>query len=225
MNAKIKSVMMAFLLSFVVIHGNTHEVLAQEWYDALCDSTQSEVSIKPEYKRVVRRAIRYYHHTKLDGWEWTPRYRGFVGQGVTLECGSHEVIKKGKIWTSHGYLLNPFVYAGGGMAFSYGDSFGYGDGYWFVPIFSHVRGELHKLFKNNISPYLDTRIGYAFGDLHGFYLAPQIGCHFYIGGVLGWSIGIGYEALAGNNHVEYHYGKWTRKRLINCVEITTAWDF
>lgn len=143
------------------------------------------------------------------GWESAPRYRGFVGESVTVDFYYEDVASK--VFTSHGCLISPYIYVGGGL----------GVQYWVdeeevdVPIFAHARGEFHKSFRKNVSPYWDAKMGYTVGYDSGFYFAPQVGCHFYFShSKFGLGIGLGYEGT-----VDYWDG------LIGGLEISFAFDF
>jgi hypothetical protein len=125
---------------------------------------------------------------KSYGWGRAPRYRGFIGESYILHTGDIEEDRT-CLWTSHGCQINPYLYAGVGVGVNYW----FDSESWSVPIFAHVRSELHKVFHKNFSPYLDAKIGYSVADCEGFYFAPQIGCHFYFGhSNAGISVGVGY---------------------------------
>lgn len=143
------------------------------------------------------------------GWNRAPRYRGFVGESVLFSEGS---TTRYMVYTSHGCQINPYLYAGLGI----GGNFTWdGDGFW-MPIFAHARGEIHNVFKKNVSPYLDTKIGYSVGDLYGFYCTPAVGCHFYFGhSNVGLSAEVGYMIQSGE-------WNWYSE---NGVSVSVALDF
>lgn len=157
----------------------------------------------------------------LYGWEQAPRYRGFVGNSYIFgvdDCNEGREF----LYTSHGCQINPFLYVGGGVGINYWlDREIYG-----VPVFGHVRSELHRLFKKNFSPYLDVKMGYSLSDVEGFYFAPSVGCHFYFGhSKTGISVGVGYVLQNTEyEYYDYHYGD-SPKYNLGGVECTVAFDF
>lgn len=159
------------------------------------------------------------------GWGKAPRYRGFVGDSYILGTGHGYVADREFLYTSHGIQINPFFYAGAGVGVNYwlaggGDD---NDPTWSVPIFAHLRGELHRAFKKNVSPYLDAKIGYSFFDVEGLYFAPSVGCHFYFGhSITGLSVGFGYVM---HNVNVYYSSSYYDKEVISGLEFTVAFDF
>ncbi len=144
------------------------------------------------------------------GWNRAPRYRGFVGESVIFNTDGDYT--RYMVYTSHGCQINPYVYAGLGIGGNYTWD---RDGFW-MPIFGHVRGEIHNVLKKNVSPYLDTKIGYSVGDLSGFYCAPAAGCHFYFGhSNIGLSAEVGYMVQKGD------WGWYSE----NGVTVSVALDF
>ncbi|MBQ9639970.1 MAG: hypothetical protein IJV06_00190 [Bacteroidaceae bacterium] len=94
--------------------------------------------------------------------------------------------------TTHGYQINPYVFAGVGAGVNcYRKS---GKTSWGVPIFADVRG---NLLNNSISPFLDLKIGYSVADISGFYFSPSIGCRFAISQKAAFTLSIGYEMQKG----------------------------
>ncbi len=155
------------------------------------------------------------------GWEKAPRYRGFIGDSYILPTGDIEEDRT-FLWTSHGCQIMPYLYAGIGAGVNYWlDSES-----WSVPVFAHVRGELHKLFHKNFSPYFDTKIGYSFADCEGLYFAPQVGCHFYFGhSKTGISVGVGYTLQNLKYDWQYYGHKENGYLNASGVEFTVAFDF
>lgn len=92
------------------------------------------------------------------GWVSAPRYRGFVGESVVVGVEDTEDTRS-QVFTSHGCQINPYLYVGGGLAVNYwieDESFN-------IPVFAHIRSEIHKAYNKRVSPYLETRIGYSVG--------------------------------------------------------------
>ncbi len=154
------------------------------------------------------------------GWEKAPRYRGFFGESYIFHTGDIDE-DRDYIWTSHGCQINPWVYVGAGAGVNYW----FDSESWSVPVFAHVRSEIHKLFRKNVSPYVDAKLGYSFADVEGVYFAPQVGCHFYFGhSKTGISVGIGYTLQ--NYKVESSYSGHHNSHNLNAggVELTVALD-
>ena len=115
-------------------------------------------------------------------------YRGFADFSYTLGVGdwgkNHDRVG---IMTSHGYQIAPQFFAGLGVGFNY-----YYDGNdeaCSLPVFAHFRSDI---LENEITPYLDLRVGYSFLDVKGFYINPSVGCRFELNDNLGLNVGIGY---------------------------------
>lgn len=113
-------------------------------------------------------------------------YRGFVDLSYTLSVGdgsaNHDRVG---LMTSHGYQIAPQFFAGLGVGFNYfyeGEAFN-------LPVFAHFRSDI---LENEITPYVDLRVGYSFLDIKGFYLNPGLGCRFELNDNLGLSVGVGY---------------------------------
>ena len=111
-------------------------------------------------------------------------YRGFVEWDYTLGVGNAS-IDRISISTSHGYQIAPQFFIGAGASFSYYyDYEAYG-----IPLYVHMRSDL---LNNEITPYIDLKVGYSIGDSEGIYLNPSIGCRFSLTENLGLSVGVGY---------------------------------
>lgn len=96
-----------------------------------------------------------------------PSYMGIVDLGYSVDVRG---MSAGRVEasTSHGCLIMPYLYIGGGVGFQY-----YHSARAFnIPIFADFRG---YPIKGNIKPFLNFRIGYSVGDIDGLYLSPSIG--------------------------------------------------
>lgn len=115
-------------------------------------------------------------------------YRGFADFSYTLGVGdwgkNHDRVG---IMTSHGYQIAPQFFAGLGVGFNY--YFNGHDEQSSLPVFAHFRSDI---LENEISPYVDLRVGYTFLDVKGFYINPSVGCRFELNDNLGLNVGIGY---------------------------------
>lgn len=115
-------------------------------------------------------------------------YRGFADFSYTLGVGDwgkkHDRIG---IMTSHGYQIAPQFFAGVGVGFNY-----YYNGYdelCSLPVFAHFRSDI---LPQEITPYVDLRVGYSFIDVEGVYVNPSVGCRFELSDNIGLNIGVGY---------------------------------
>lgn len=115
-------------------------------------------------------------------------YRGFADFSYTLGVGdwgkNHDRVG---IMTSHGYQIAPQFFAGLGVGFNY--YFSGNDESCSLPVFAHFRSDI---LENEITPYVDLRVGYSFLDVKGFYINPSVGCRFELNDNLGLNVGIGY---------------------------------
>ena len=120
-------------------------------------------------------------------------YKGFIDLGYTFGVGDLGIDRL-ELSTSHGYQFNPYLYAGAGIAVNYYlDAEVVG-----LPIFAHLRA---NILDNNISPYIDFRIGYSpLKDVQGFYMAPSIGCK-----IKSFNISVGYVMQKAKYSYYYYY--------------------
>ena len=114
-------------------------------------------------------------------------YRGFADFSYTLGVGDWGNHNRVGIMTSHGYQIAPQFFAGLGVGFNY--YFNGNDELCSLPVFAHFRSDL---LENEITPYVDLRVGYSFLDVKGFYINPSVGCRFELNDNLGLNVGIGY---------------------------------
>lgn len=118
----------------------------------------------------------------------TQGYRGFADFSYTLGVGdwgkNHDRVG---IMTSHGCQIAPQFFAGLGVGFNY--YFNGNDELCSLPVFAHFRSDI---LENEITPYVDLRVGYSFLDVKGFYINPSVGCRFELNDNLGINVGIGY---------------------------------
>ncbi len=115
-------------------------------------------------------------------------YRGFADFSYTLGIGDwgkkHDRVG---IMTSHGFQIAPQFFAGIGVGFNY--YFNGKDEACSLPVFAHFRSDI---LENEITPYVDLRVGYSFLDVKGFYINPSVGCRFELNDNLGLNVGLGY---------------------------------
>lgn len=115
-------------------------------------------------------------------------YRGFADFSYTLGVGdwgkNHDRIG---IMTSHGYQIAPQFFAGLGVGFNY--YYDEHDEACSLPVFAHFRSDI---LEQEITPYVDLRVGYSFIDVKGVYINPSVGCRFELSDNIGLNVGIGY---------------------------------
>ena len=101
-------------------------------------------------------------------------YRGFADFSYTLGVGdwgkNHDRIG---IMTSHGYQIAPQFFAGVGVGFNY--YFNGHDELSSLPVFAHIRSDI---LADEITPFIDLRVGYSLIDVEGVYINPSVGCRF-----------------------------------------------
>lgn len=126
-------------------------------------------------------------------------YRGFADFSYTLGVGDwgkkHDRVG---IMTSHGCQIAPQFFAGLGVGFNY--YFNGDDDVYSLPVFAHFRSDI---LNNEITPYVDLRVGYSFLDVKGFYINPAVGCRFELSDDIGLNVGIGYTM----QQADFIYGK------------------
>ncbi len=96
-----------------------------------------------------------------------PFYMGTADFGYSIDVRGMSAGRV-EISTSHGCLIIPHLYIGGGIGIQY-----YHSAKAFnIPLFADFRG---YTMKGENKPYLNFRIGYSWGDLEGLYLSPSFG--------------------------------------------------
>lgn len=169
----------------------------------------------------------------LYGWEKAPRFRGFVEQNNTIGVGDYAYNRFGLL-ASFGCQVSPYLYVGAGTGFdSWIDGYDYDyENCWSVPLFAHLRTEIHKAYRRNVSPFIDAKIGYNLVHAEGLYFAPSVGCHFYFGhSNVGLSAYLGYVMqVVDCVETYYHYygGYYTNdytKENCGGVRIGVSLDF
>lgn len=159
------------------------------------------------------------------GWNTGLRYRGFIADSFILGLGDYAENRE-FVWTSHGVQINPFLYVGAGL----GANYWLDSQTWALPIFAHIRTELHKVFKKNVSPYFDVKGGYSVVNVTGGYFSPEIGCHFYFGhSKCGLSVGVNYTLQSAEVSSYYYGGRYGyyyySREILSGLGFTLAFDF
>lgn len=131
-------------------------------------------------------------------WDNVPRYRGFVTINYSLGSGYGDyTADRLSVLTSHGAYLKNGMFIGGGIGFM--DWFKYGSKIkdnldYSIPVFLHLRTDFNKMTQSGNAPFVEARVGYAFGETMGWIISPSLGWHFYFGrSNVGLSLNVGYE--------------------------------
>ena len=149
-------------------------------------------------------------------------YRGFADFSYTLGVGdwgkNHDRIG---LMTSHGYQIAPQFFAGIGAGFNY-----YFDGHdelCSLPLIAHFRSDI---LNNEITPYIDLRVGYSLIDVKGVYINPSIGCRFELNDNIGLNVGIGYTMQQSKFFIiDYDYDYFTEKKNCGGIDFRLGIDF
>lgn len=116
-------------------------------------------------------------------------YRGFTDLSYTLGVGdTSEDFDRFTLSTTHGYQLDDMFFVGAGLSFEYVRDVAVA----LVPIYADVRMDI-PLRSRNIKPFVDAKVGYAAGQLDGFYFAPTVGVRVPVRFVQAMNFGLGYK--------------------------------
>ena len=116
-------------------------------------------------------------------------YRGFTDFSYTLGVGeTSEDFDRFTLSTTHGYQIDDLFFVGGGVSFEYVRDAAVA----LVPIYADARIDI-PLHGRSIKPFVDAKIGYAAGQLDGFYFAPTIGVRVPVKFVKAMNFGLGYK--------------------------------
>lgn len=100
-------------------------------------------------------------------------FKGYVEIGYALGL-SDDDYGCGLVRAAFGYQFNPHIFTGLGVGVGLYDEFeDLG-----IPVFANFR---YTILNKRVSPFVDAKAGYSFGDMEGMYLSPSIGCRFAIG--------------------------------------------
>lgn len=138
-------------------------------------------------------------------------YRGSVilDQGIVPSEGFQEFTLG--LSTVHGYQFSPHVFLGAGVGiikyFESSEIFGLdiSDNATCAPVFLNLNT---CFLRNWVTPYLDLKAGYAFGDWESGYYNPTLGVRFGLRRKFGLNCGIGYTALSEGdyNFITFRFG-------------------
>ena len=116
-------------------------------------------------------------------------YRGFTDFNYTLGVGeASEDFDRFTLSTTHGYQIDDIFFVGAGVSLEYVRDIAEA----LVPIYVDARVDI-PLQSRNIKPFVDTKVGYAAGEIDGFYFAPTIGIRVPVKFVKAMNFGLGYK--------------------------------
>lgn len=114
-------------------------------------------------------------------------YRGFFDFSYSSGIHNSEVVRL-EAATSQGYQFNSYLYLGAGIGAS---CFLNDATTTFFPVFANPRVDFNT---GKISPFIDLRGGYTFGDSKGIYLVPSVGARLRLAkGGLNFSAGYTWQ--------------------------------
>ena len=93
-------------------------------------------------------------------------YFGLIDYRIVMPFGDYKDTYSMGLSTSHGYMFNPYIYTGVGVAAEFLKAKGADKAEFGIPVFANVR---ITPLDNYITPVLDVRLGKSFGDIEGTY--------------------------------------------------------
>ena len=98
------------------------------------------------------------------------KYRGFVDLGYKIGVGIVSNSDRVELTTSHGVQIFPELFVGAGAGVS---CYHISDCAISLPFFVDVRTDI---LRSNVTPFVDLKVGYSFGEVSGLYVTPSVGC-------------------------------------------------
>ncbi len=136
------------------------------------------------------------------------KYRGFTDLSYSLGVGDVSTdFDRFALSTTHGYQLDDLFFVGAGVEFEYVRNAAIA----LVPIYADVRADI-PIRSKSIKPFVDAKIGYAAGEVDGFYFAPTIGVRVPVKFVKALNFGFGYklqkiqDAHTNTNAITFNVG-------------------
>ena len=92
-----------------------------------------------------------------------------------------------------------------------------------LPLFAHFRSDL---INNEITPYVDLRVGYSLIDVKGVYINPSVGCRFELSDDIGLNVGIGYTMQQSEFFIiDYDFDYYRVKKNCGGIDFRVGIDF
>lgn len=166
-------------------------------------------------------------------------YRGFADLGYTIGVGDYD-FGRFEISTTHGYQVNPYFFAGGGVGFHFMQKYetkgmdialDKRGSKVSIPVFANFRGTFSK---RKFAPYVDLKIGYFVMNNDGFYGNISAGCRMAVKGkqAISLSIGYAYEKLEFETFDRFttpghnmNYSRSGRQLACDGVSIKLGYEF
>lgn len=119
------------------------------------------------------------------------------------------------------------IFLGGGVGvdmYRYNSDYSVGQDYYInndgtnIPVFGVVK---YNILNRKVSPFVELRTGYAFGDYDGFYVSSGVGCYFKVSPKIGLMASLNY--ICHDYDVIYDYYETTES--INSLGIKIGIEF
>jgi len=156
----------------------------------------------------------------LQNWQLnkTPKtgLKGFIeaGWGAGVNIYSDVPVS---LLTTIGYQINHHLFVGLGS----GEIVFTSQSVYSIPLYADFR---YNVLKKAISPFVDTKIGYAISDLEGFYASPSVGVRFGTSINTALTVSIGYELQRADKEKILLYG-YKSTEYIGGIIIKFGFDF
>lgn len=178
-------------------------------------------------------SIGHFLHSQVSLQEReSPCYRGFIDLGYTVGIGETNNIGRFELSTSHGILINPYLFVGAGIGVhcyinANGNTLQLAEKECLpvIPFFIDVHG---KLSKGQIAPFIGLKIGYSCALMNekgeigngfskmGIYAAPSAGVSFEINSQTRLNLSCGYSAQNVTLNYSIQNGKYIKDdNLVN----------
>lgn len=174
-------------------------------------TSSDEMDLNALYKRANERGHNWYREMR--------GLRIYMDYGYTHGIGN---VKNNRFeWaTSLGFQFNPIFYLG--MGASYSMTLNKKESS--IPIFINPR---INFLDNNVTPFLDLKVGYSALEAKGWYVNPSVGVSFVTKGTQAFSIGVGYSFQQAK------YKKWSEeenkkirfKDVYNGLQLKLTYEF
>lgn len=128
-----------------------------------------------------------------------PGFKGYVEIGYALGLNDDDD-GCGLARAAFGYQFNSHIFTGLGVGVGLYDEF---DDFG-IPVFANFR---YTILNKRISPFVDAKAGYSFGDMEGLYLSPSIGCRFAIGKRMAITTSVCLE-MQDYEYEDWYYEYW-----------------
>jgi len=153
-------------------------------------------------------------------------YRGFIDFGYTFGTGDFDLGRL-ELTTSHGALITPNLFIGGGTGIHYYCTDGLSE--VVVPLFLDIQGIANST--KSIAPFGGLKIGYSFDATESFedlglYFAPSVGMKFLLDNNKSINLSLGYTFQYVKVYIYYYgYGGYIQTKHVNMGGISLKVGF